>query len=84
MVSANDDIRKAQSFRTNLTGVPHDVKISKKCNNYSMTRGIRLQVTYNFNTSRSKYKGTGAPSRRSPDSTSSCSVSKLPQWRPMV
>ena len=38
----------------------HDVEISKDCNNYSMSRGIRLQVTYNFNTTRSKYKGTGA------------------------
>ena len=38
----------------------HDVEISKDCNNYSMTHGIRLQVTYNFNTTRSKYKGTGA------------------------
>ena len=36
------------------------VEISKDCNNYSDTRGIRLQVTYNFNTTRSKYKGTGA------------------------
>jgi hypothetical protein len=32
----------------------------KDCNNYSDTRGIRLQVTYNFNTTRSMYKGTGA------------------------
>ena len=38
----------------------HDVEISKDCNNYSMTCGIRLQVTYNFNTTHSKYKGTGA------------------------
>ncbi len=38
----------------------HSVEISKDCNNHSMTRGIRLQVTYNFNTTRSKYKGTGA------------------------
>ena len=36
------------------------VEISKDCNNYSDTRGIRLQVTYNFNAKRSKYKGTGA------------------------
>ena len=36
------------------------VEISKDCNNHSLTRGIRLQVTYNFNTTRSKYKGTGA------------------------
>ncbi|SDO34165.1 CarboxypepD_reg-like domain-containing protein [Prevotella communis] len=38
----------------------HSVEISKDCNNHSMTRGIRLQVTYDFNTTRSKYKGTGA------------------------
>ena len=38
----------------------HSVEISKDCNNHSMTRGISLQVTYNFNTTRSKYKGTGA------------------------
>ena len=38
----------------------HSVEISKDCNNHSSTRGIRLQVTYNFNTTRSKYKGTGA------------------------
>lgn len=38
----------------------HSVEVSKDCNNHSMTRGIRLQVTYNFNTTRSKYKGTGA------------------------
>ena len=36
------------------------VEISKDCNNYGMTRGISLQVTYKFNTTRSKYKGTGA------------------------
>ena len=36
------------------------VEISKDCNNHSLTRGIRLQVTYNFNTTKSKYKGTGA------------------------
>ena len=36
------------------------VEVSKDCNNYGMTRGIRLQVTYKFNTVRSKYKGTGA------------------------
>ena len=38
----------------------HSVEISKDCNNHSSTRGISLQVTYNFNTTRSKYKGTGA------------------------
>jgi hypothetical protein len=38
----------------------HNVEISKDCNNHSMTRGISLQVTYNFNTTKSKYKGTGA------------------------
>jgi hypothetical protein len=38
----------------------HSVENSKDCNNHSMTRGISLQVTYNFNTTRSKYKGTGA------------------------
>ena len=38
----------------------HSVEISKDCNNHSSTRGIILQVTYNFNTTRSKYKGTGA------------------------
>ncbi len=38
----------------------HNVEISKDCNNHSMTRGVSLQVTYNFNTTRSKYKGTGA------------------------
>ena len=38
----------------------HSVEISKDCNNHSSTRGILLQVTYKFNTTRSKYKGTGA------------------------
>ena len=38
----------------------HSVEISKDCNNHSDTRGISLQVTYNFNTTKSKYKGTGA------------------------
>ena len=38
----------------------NSVEISKDCNNHSSTRGIKLQVTYNFNTTRSKYKGTGA------------------------
>jgi len=38
----------------------HNVEISKDCNNHSTTRGISLQVTYNFNTTKSKYKGTGA------------------------
>ena len=38
----------------------HNVEISKDCNNHSTTRGISLQVTYNFNTTRSKYKGKGA------------------------
>ena len=38
----------------------HNVEISKDCNNHSMTRGIMLQMSYNFNTTRSKYKGTGA------------------------
>ena len=38
----------------------NNVEISKDCNNHSMTRGVSLQVTYNFNTTRSKYKGTGA------------------------
>ncbi len=37
----------------------HSVEISKDCNN-RMTRGISLQVIYNFNTTNSKYKGTGA------------------------
>ena len=31
---------------------------TKDCYNY--TRSISLQVTYNFNAKRSKYKGTGA------------------------
>ena len=38
----------------------HSVEISKDCNNHSSTRGISLQVAYKFNTTRSKYKGTGA------------------------
>lgn len=35
-----------------------ETEVSKDCNNY--TRGIQLQLTYRFNTTRSKYKGTGA------------------------
>ena len=38
----------------------NSVEISKNCKNHSDTRGIILQVTYSFNTTRSKYKGTGA------------------------
>lgn len=38
----------------------HTVEISKDCNNHSMSRGIKFQVTYNFNTTHSKYKGMGA------------------------
>lgn len=50
-------------FNTNMekwTMRTHDVEIIKDCNNYNMTRGISLQITYNLNTTRSKYKGTGA------------------------
>lgn len=36
----------------------HNVEINKDCDNY--TRGIQLQMTYRFNVTRSKYKGTGA------------------------
>ena len=35
-----------------------EVEVSKDCNNY--TRGVQLQLTYRLNTTRSKYKGTGA------------------------
>ena len=35
-----------------------EVEVSKDCNNY--TQGVQLQLTYRLNTTRSKYKGTGA------------------------
>ncbi|MBO6018725.1 MAG: hypothetical protein J6P41_04960 [Prevotella sp.] len=38
----------------------HSVETSKDCNDHNTTRGITLQMTYNLNTTRSKYKGTGA------------------------
>lgn len=44
--------RERWMMRTN------NVEINKNCDNY--TRGVQLQMTYRFNVTRSKYKGTGA------------------------
>ena len=54
-LSAND-IFKTANERWTMYGL--GAGTTKDCYNY--TRNISLQVTYNFNTKRSKYKGTGA------------------------
>ena len=54
-LSAND-IFKTSKERWTMYGLGSDTM--KDCYNY--TRSISLQVTYNFNAKRSKYKGTGA------------------------
>ena len=51
-----DDIFKTAKERWTMYGL--GAGTIKDCHNY--TRNISLQVTYNFNTKRSKYKGTGA------------------------
>ena len=51
-----DDIFKTAKERWTMYGL--GAGTIKDCYNY--TRNISLQVTYNFNTKRSKYKGTGA------------------------
>ena len=50
------DIFKTSKERWTMYGLGSDTM--KDCYNY--TRNISLQVTYNFNAKRSKYKGTGA------------------------
>ena len=54
-LSANDIFKTAKE-RWTMYGL--GAGTTKDCYNY--TRNISLQVTYNFNTKRSKYKGTGA------------------------
>ena len=54
-LSANDIFKTAKE-RWTMYGLGSDT--TKDCYNY--TRNISLQVTYNFNAKRSKYKGTGA------------------------
>ena len=54
-LSANDIFKTAKE-RWTMYGLGSDT--IKDCYNY--TRSISLQVTYNFNAKRSKYKGTGA------------------------
>ena len=54
-LSANDIFKTAKE-RWTMYGLGSDT--TKDCYNY--TRSISLQVTYNFNAKRSKYKGTGA------------------------
>ena len=51
-----DDIFKSEREQWTLHG--YGTILDKDCYNYS--RAISLTVTYNFNTKRSKYKGTGA------------------------
>ena len=51
-----DDIFKTAKERWTMYGL--GAGTIKDCYNY--TRNISLQITYNFNTKRSKYKGTGA------------------------
>ena len=51
-----DDIFKTAKERWTMYGL--GAGTTKDCYNY--TRNISLQVTYNFNAKRSKYKGTGA------------------------
>ena len=47
-----------KTWRERWTMYGQGAESSKDCYNY--TRIISLQVTYNFNAKRSKYKGTGA------------------------
>ena len=54
-LSAND-IFKTERERWTMYGV--NTEASKDCYNY--TRNIALRLTYNFNNTRTKYKGTGA------------------------
>ena len=54
-LSANDIFKTAKE-RWTMYGL--GAGTTKDCYNY--TRNISLQVTYNFNAKRSKYKGTGA------------------------
>ena len=54
-LSANDILKTAKE-RWTMYGL--GAGTTKDCYNY--TRNISLQVTYNFNAKRSKYKGTGA------------------------
>lgn len=54
-LSANDIFKTAKE-RWTMYGL--GASTTKDCYNY--TRNISLQVTYNFNAKRSKYKGTGA------------------------
>ena len=51
-----DDIFKSEREQWTLRG--YGTTLDKDCYNYS--RAVSLTVTYNFNTKRSKYKGTGA------------------------
>ena len=51
-----DDIFKTAKERWTMYGLGSGT--TKDCYNY--TRNVSLQVTYNFNAKRSKYKGTGA------------------------
>lgn len=51
-----NDLLKTGRERWTMYGL--GVNVGKDCYNYS--RNISLSVTYNFNVSRSKYKGTGA------------------------
>ena len=51
-----DDIFKTAKERWTMYGL--GAGTTKDCYNY--TRNISLQITYNFNAKRSKYKGTGA------------------------
>ena len=51
-----DDIFKTAKERWTMYGLGYGT--TKDCYNY--TRNVSLQVTYNFNAKRSKYKGTGA------------------------
>lgn len=54
-LSANDILKTAKE-RWTMYGLGSGT--TKDCYNY--TRNVSLQVTYNFNAKRSKYKGTGA------------------------
>ena len=47
-----------KTWRERWTMYGQGVESSKDCYNY--TRSISLQITYNFNAKRSKYRGTGA------------------------
>ena len=51
-----NDLLKTDKEHWTLYGI--NANLSKDCYNYE--RNINLTVSYNFNTTRSKYKGTGA------------------------